>query len=58
MPQLHVEGTYRLGNWVSMQRKNREITSAERITRLNKIGFLWCAEIKDIVQEAGYQTDN
>jgi hypothetical protein len=46
VPQLHVEGKYRLGKWVSTQRKNRNEMSAERKARLNKLGFVWRAELK------------
>jgi Helicase associated domain len=56
VPQLHVEGNYRLGKWVSMQRKDRKIMSAERKARLNKIGFVWRADLKDTAPEADYQT--
>ena len=58
VPRSHVEGNYRLGNWVSMQRRNREIMSAEWMARLNKIGFVWRTELKDTAPEAGYRTDN
>ena len=43
VPFRHVEGNYRLGKWVSMQRGNSKIMSAERVARLNKIGFVWRA---------------
>ena len=58
VPQLHVEGNYRLGNWVSTQRKDRKTMSAERFTRLNKMGFVWSAEVKGTTAEADYQTGN
>ena len=58
VPQLHVEGEYELGRWVSMQRGNRKIMSAERMARLNEIGFVWRAELKDTAPEAGYRTGN
>jgi hypothetical protein len=32
--------------------------SAERMARLDKIGFVWRAELKDTAPEAGYQTDS
>ena len=41
VPILHREGDYRLGWWVSTQRRNRKELSAQRKTRLNKIGFVW-----------------
>jgi Helicase associated domain len=55
---LHVEGKYKLGEWVARQRGNRNKMSAERIARLNKIGFVWRAELKDTAPEAGYRTGN
>jgi hypothetical protein len=57
VPQLHVEGKYRLGRWVSTQRASRKIMSAERIARLDEIGFVWRAELTG-TPEADYQTDN
>lgn len=41
VPIHHSEGKFRLGWWVSTQRKNRRTLSAERKARLNKIGFVW-----------------
>jgi hypothetical protein len=41
VPILHNEGKIRLGWWVSTQRVRRPELSAERKTRLNKIGFVW-----------------
>jgi Helicase associated domain len=41
VPIFHREGTYRLGSWVSTQRRNRNELPAERKARLNKIGFVW-----------------
>lgn len=55
VPFRHVEEKYKLGKWVSMQRGNRKIMSAERIARLNKIGFVWRAELTGTL-EADYQT--
>jgi Helicase associated domain len=44
VPALHREGKYRLGYWVSTQRRNKSDLSAEREARLNKIGFVWKAK--------------
>jgi Helicase associated domain len=41
VPQRHVEGTFRLGQWVSVQRHGRDTMSAERRQRLDAIGFVW-----------------
>ena len=35
------EGGFKLGNWVGTQRRTADTLSAERIARLNEIGFLW-----------------
>jgi hypothetical protein len=41
VPSLHSEGNYKLGYWVSTQRRYKKVLSAERKTRLNKVGFIW-----------------
>ena len=41
VPIFHREGKYRLGWWVSAQRRNRKKLSAKRKARLNKISFVW-----------------
>ena len=41
VPALHVEGTYKLGQWVSVQRANRDKMPAGRVQRLDAIGFIW-----------------
>ena len=40
---IHIEGNFKLGQWVSMQRKSRDTMSAERKQRLDAIGFVWDA---------------
>jgi hypothetical protein len=45
VPQFHVEGKYRLGKWVATQRQNSKTMSVERKARLNKIGFVWRADL-------------
>ena len=37
----HIEGTLKLGYWISVQRRNRNKMSEERKRRLNAIGFVW-----------------
>jgi hypothetical protein len=37
----HVEGGFRLGQWVSVQRYRKDVMPAERKPRLDKIGFVW-----------------
>jgi hypothetical protein len=41
VPAFHSEGNYKLGYWVSTQRRHKKEMSAERKARLNKIGFVW-----------------
>lgn len=41
VPRYHVEGAYKLGQWVSVQRLSRDTMSAERRKRLDAIGFVW-----------------
>jgi Helicase associated domain/Helicase conserved C-terminal domain len=43
--QLHIEGTYRLGTWVSSQRMRKDAMSNERRQRLDKIGFVWARKL-------------
>ena len=43
VPQVHVEGTFKLGSWVSHQRRRRDTMPAERRQRLEAIGFEWAA---------------
>jgi hypothetical protein len=41
VPQLHKEGGYRLGQWVGVQRTNKDALSEERRQELSKLGFVW-----------------
>ena len=41
VPRHHVEGAYRLGQWVSVQRYTQGSIGAKRKAQLNKIGFVW-----------------
>jgi hypothetical protein len=41
VPSLYNEGFFKLGYWVSTQRRYRDEMSAERRARLNNIGFVW-----------------
>jgi superfamily II DNA or RNA helicase len=41
VPQGHVEGTFKLGAWVSSQRNKEGNLAAERKRRLDEIGFVW-----------------
>jgi hypothetical protein len=56
VPHFHVEGKYRLGRWVSTQRAKRNVMSAERMARLNTIGFVWRAELRSTTGEVEYQS--
>jgi hypothetical protein len=37
----HVEGKFKLGNWVAVQRYHKDRLSVKRKRRLNAIGFVW-----------------
>ena len=41
VPALHVEGKFKLGQWVTGQRREKDKMPTSRRTRLNKIGFVW-----------------
>ena len=41
VPQRHVEGTFRLWQWIGRQRSNKDKISAEHRQRLDAIGFVW-----------------
>jgi hypothetical protein len=37
----HIEDGFSLGTWIKVQRRNKEKLPAERIKRLDKLGFVW-----------------
>jgi hypothetical protein len=41
VPAKYKENGYRLGQWVSVQRVNKDTLSAERRQRLDELGFVW-----------------
>jgi hypothetical protein len=41
VPCIHIEGKFRLGRWVLLQRKVKDKILAKRRKRLNAIGFVW-----------------
>ena len=41
VPIQHREGNFRLGYWISVQRRKKNKMGAKRTVRLNKIGFVW-----------------
>ncbi len=40
-PRNHMEGKFKLGDWVSVQRYRKDLLLAERRRRLDAIGFVW-----------------
>jgi hypothetical protein len=44
VPRGKIEGTFKLGSWVSYQRKLADSIPAERRKRLDEIGFVWSAK--------------
>src|SRR6516225_1804911 len=51
-PRRHVEGKFKLGQWVSVQRYRVYHVPAERRRRLDAIGFVW--DFKDYRWEQGF----
>ena len=41
VPKLHMEGTFKLGQWVGVRRQRRDTMPAARRHRLDAIGFIW-----------------
>jgi len=41
VPYNHLENEFRLGQWVSIQRREKSTLSDERLSRLNELGFVW-----------------
>jgi hypothetical protein len=37
----HLEGTFKLGQWLSVQRRSNDIIADNRKRRLDAIGFVW-----------------
>ncbi len=44
VPDKFVQNGYRLGQWVGVQRINKDQMSADRRQKLNAIGFVWSAK--------------
>jgi hypothetical protein len=43
VPRSHKESGFRLGQWVSVQRRNKTTMPKERRQRLDELGFIWTA---------------
>jgi hypothetical protein len=52
-PQRHVEGKYNLGAWVVTQRYRKDGLSVERKRRLDRIGFVFDWNWRDVAWERG-----
>jgi hypothetical protein len=48
----HVEGNFKLGDWVSLQRYRKDLMPRERKRRLDAIGFVW--DWRDYVWEQNF----
>jgi hypothetical protein len=44
VPALHIERKFKLGQWVTWQRRSKNKMPAKRRTRLNDIDFAWRAD--------------
>jgi superfamily II DNA or RNA helicase len=51
-PKGHKESGFNLGTWAQYQRSNKETLSAERLMRLNDLGFVW--EVHETNWEKGF----
>ena len=54
VPRFYLEGSYRLGQWVAVQRYSKNSLTAERKARLNELGFIWSRP--DWLWEKGFAT--
>jgi superfamily II DNA or RNA helicase len=52
VPQQHIEGTFKLGHWVSHQRSDKDTMQAGRRQRLGALGFVW--DSKDAAWDKGF----
>ena len=52
VPRHYLEGNYKLGQWVAVQRYGKDIIAAERKARLNELGFIWSR--RDWLWEKGF----
>jgi hypothetical protein len=43
VPDKWIENGFRLGQWVAVQRRSRDVTPAEKLRRLDELGFIWNA---------------
>lgn len=53
VPHGHKKNGFRLGQWVSVQRRNRKNLSEERRQELEKLGFVW--DVLETNWEEGYK---
>jgi hypothetical protein len=44
VPIYYGEGKFKLGLWVSTQRRKKKVMSFKRRARLNRMGFVWKAD--------------
>ena len=52
VPDKWIENGFRLGQWVAVQRRSRDVTPAEKLQRLDELGFVWDA--KGAIWKEGY----
>ena len=41
VPRFHLEGKFKLGQWVAVQRYSKDTLTPKRKARLNALGFMW-----------------
>ena len=52
VPDKWIENGFRLGQWVGVQRRSRDRLPAEKLRRLDELGFVWDA--REAIWEDGY----
>jgi Helicase associated domain/Helicase conserved C-terminal domain len=53
VPQRHKENGFRLGQWMTVQRVNKDKASVERRQRLDQLGFVW--DVREADWENGFE---
>ena len=52
VPRFHLEGKFKLGQWVAVQRYSKDILAPKRKARLNALDFMWSR--RDWLWETGF----
>jgi hypothetical protein len=52
VPRFDLEGNYKLGQWVEVQRYSKDVLAPKRKAKLNQLGFIWSR--RDWLWERGF----